>query len=157
MRALTIWQPWASLVMIGAKPMEFRKWDYRARNQVTPGERIVIHAGARPIRLPEVQDIYLRLASGDTSLNTEKARPLIERLLAAHKGQGILPLAVGLGTAVIGTPRDVDRLFKAPDSDRIKHHMWGWPLTHIMRWTEPVPCRGLQGFWSWPYDDAEAA
>jgi hypothetical protein len=24
MKALTIWQPWASLIMIGAKPVEFR-------------------------------------------------------------------------------------------------------------------------------------
>jgi len=24
MKALTIWQPWASLIMIGAKPFEFR-------------------------------------------------------------------------------------------------------------------------------------
>jgi hypothetical protein len=26
MKALTIYQPWASLVMIGAKPYEFRRW-----------------------------------------------------------------------------------------------------------------------------------
>lgn len=26
MKALTIYQPWASLVMIGAKPHEFRGW-----------------------------------------------------------------------------------------------------------------------------------
>lgn len=26
MKALTIWQPWASLIMIGAKPYEFRSW-----------------------------------------------------------------------------------------------------------------------------------
>jgi hypothetical protein len=25
MKALTIWQPWASLIMIGAKPYEFRE------------------------------------------------------------------------------------------------------------------------------------
>ena len=26
MRALTIWQPWASLIIIGAKPFEWRRW-----------------------------------------------------------------------------------------------------------------------------------
>lgn len=31
MKALTVWQPWASLIIMGAKPYEFRKWDYRTR------------------------------------------------------------------------------------------------------------------------------
>lgn len=50
MKALTIWQPWASLVMIGAKPYEFRRWDYRERQSGLQGQRIVIHAGARPVK-----------------------------------------------------------------------------------------------------------
>ena len=57
MKALTIWQPWASLVMIGAKPYEFRRWDYRDRSPALEGQRIVIHAGARPIKEIEVDDI----------------------------------------------------------------------------------------------------
>ena len=28
MKALTIWQPWASLIMVGAKPYEFRPKSY---------------------------------------------------------------------------------------------------------------------------------
>lgn len=150
MKALTIWQPWASLIMIGAKPYEFRRWDYRNRERGVEGQRIVIHAGARAIRVEEVFDIRERLNGGDTSLIAEKARPLIERLLAAHRCQGILPLTMGLGTAILGTPRDVNRLFKAPDSDRIDHHMWAWPLTDIRPFEEPVPMRGAQGFWNWP-------
>lgn len=156
MKALTIWAPWSSLIMIGAKPYEFRRWDYRTRERGLEGQRIVIHAGSRPIKPQEVLDIKERLDSGDTSLIPEIARPLIEKLLAAHKCQGVLPLACGLGTAVLGKPRNLSALFKSPDSDRIDHHMWAWPLFDIQRFDEPVPMRGLQGFWNWPMK-AEAA
>lgn len=149
MKALTIWQPWASLIMTGAKPYEFRRWDYRDRERALENQRIIIHAGSRPMKPAEVLDIKQRLGSGDTSLKPE-ALPLIERLLAAHKCQGVLPLACALGTAVLGTPHDVNRLFKTPDSDRIDHHMFAWPLTDIRAFDEPVPVRGMQGFWNYP-------
>ncbi len=50
-RAVTIWQPWASLIIIGAKPYEFRYRSYLAYiNHPQPGERIAIHAGVRPVK-----------------------------------------------------------------------------------------------------------
>lgn len=53
MKALTVWQPWATLIIAGAKPFEFRRWDYRTRDRGLEGQRIVIHAGARPIKRAE--------------------------------------------------------------------------------------------------------
>jgi hypothetical protein len=51
MKALTIWQPWGSLIIIGAKPYEFRGQSYLAYiNHPEPGERVAIHVGARPVR-----------------------------------------------------------------------------------------------------------
>jgi hypothetical protein len=49
--AITIWQPWATLIAIGAKPFEFRSWPVPAR---LIGQRIAVHAGARPVRCKEV-------------------------------------------------------------------------------------------------------
>ena len=46
MKALTIWQPWASLIMAGAKPWEWRGW---APPRSLVGQRIAIHAGARKV------------------------------------------------------------------------------------------------------------
>lgn len=158
MKALTIWQPWASLVMIGAKPYEFRRWDYRARERALEGRRIVIHAGSRPVKLAEVEDIIARMADRLSSLRAEIAIPLLLRLRDAYKCRGVVELAAGLGTAVLGKPKSVAALFSSPaDSDRIDHHMWAWPLTDIQPFDAPVPCRGMQGFWSWPHKMAEAA
>lgn len=42
--ALTVWQPWATLIAIGAKPFEFRGW---AAPKAYQGQRIAIHAGSR--------------------------------------------------------------------------------------------------------------
>src|SRR5579871_5258500 len=97
MKTCTIWQPWASLVMIGAKPYEFRRWDYRERYPNLEGQRIVIHAGTRPVRRAEVEDIVLRMKDRLSSLRAEIAMPLLERLLDAYKCQGIVELAAGLG------------------------------------------------------------
>ena len=55
MKALTIWQPWASLIIAGAKPYEFRGW--RAPRALI-GQRIVIHAAARKIDRDEVCALY---------------------------------------------------------------------------------------------------
>jgi hypothetical protein len=158
MHALTIWQPWASLIMIGAKPYEFRRWDYRTRAPALERQRIVIHAGARPVRPAEVEDILARVNDRVSSLIPEKAIPLLERLRAAYKCQGVVELSAGLGTATLCKPRHVSSLFNSPaDSDRIDHHMWAWPLIDIRPFDAPIPMRGFQGFWVWPQAIEERA
>jgi hypothetical protein len=153
MKALTIWQPWASLIMIGAKPFEFRGRSYiEYSGHPQPGDRIVIHAGARKIVPAEIDDLLKRLETpyDTTGLIASEARPLLERVRAAYKCQG-LPLAVGLGTAIIGKPRNAGAIFqrRVEDSDRGEFN-WAWPLSNIEHFEPPVPMRGAQGFWNWP-------
>src|SRR5262245_24204625 len=104
MKALTIWQPWASLIMIGAKPYEFRGRSYlEYSGHPNPGDRIVIHAGVRPVKPREIEDLLERLGqrSDATGLKPELARPLLERVRDAYKCR-LLPLGTGLGTVVLG-------------------------------------------------------
>lgn len=150
MKALTVWQPWASLIMIGAKPFEFRGKSYFAyMNHPNPGDRIVIHAGTRPVKLTEVDDLLARLddAEDTTGLVADRARELLERVRAAWKCQ-LLPLAAGLGTAVIGKPRNAGAIFGRTDSD-CGDFNWAWPLGDLQPFEAPVPARGFQGFWNW--------
>jgi hypothetical protein len=151
MKALTLWQPWGTLIILGAKPYEFRRWDYRSRYSNLEGQRIVIHAGSRPVRLDEVRDILARIDAGYSALEQQIAVPLLERIWNAHKGEGVVELSAGLGTAILGKPRRPLELFggKINDSDRIDHSIWAWPLSEVERWEEPIPCRGAQGFWNW--------
>jgi hypothetical protein len=146
MKALTIWQPWATLIMAGAKPFEFRRW---SAPRSLHGQRIVIHAGARQMKRAEIAELLLRL-NGEpetTGLKVDVARPILE---AAHASPGRLPIAAGLGTAVMGKPRKVTDIFSGiHDSDRLDHAMYGWPLDEIERWEPYRPAKGMQGFWEW--------
>ena len=159
MKALTVWQPWASLIIAGAKPYEFRGW--RAPRSLI-GQRIVIHAASRKMDLEEARmlfhakhlrnaDAEIGAAWAETCLIADKAGPVLAQAIA-----NALPLGAGIGTAVIGEPRsgiDIAEEFGVPranDSDRDEHANWGWPMLDIEAWPQPVPMRGAQGFWTWP-------
>jgi hypothetical protein len=143
-KALTIWQPWATLIMIGAKPHEFR--GYPAPRFVR-GQRIVIHAGARPVK-PEAQGSVS--VEDRTCLDLDKARELLLRVRASYKYR-LLPTSMALGTAICGAPIQSCDLFKmnVADSDRGAFN-WAWPLTDIRHFEPPIPMKGAQGFWDAP-------
>lgn len=181
LKALTIWQPWASLITIGAKPYEFRGWE--APRWII-GQRIAIHAGARPVRMREVRDLIADLEDPleVVCLRKEIALPFLRRvragLIAAKAGGGLfqpatspdapltLPLSHIVCTAVIGAPKRGDACARefgsgcgvgdANDSDREGTFNWGWPLTDVQPGIPPIPARGAQGFWNWT-GKAEAA
>ena len=155
MKALTLWQPWASLVAEGCKPYEFRRW---AAPFSVRGQRIAIHAGARPMKRVELLDlIELVETEGQvgTALVVEPALALLRGILA---GTVEVPRSAVVCTAVLGVPvKAVDLPPEFADSDRVDHHVWGWPLSDIRRLTPPVPARGAQGFWTWEAADADRA
>ena len=151
MKALTICQPWASLIMAGAKPFEFRGW--RAPRSMI-GQRIVIHAAKRRPDWHECRHLLLALQEGgeiaaETCLHPAIALPILCGCVDE------LPRSAGLGTAIIGEPRLGTRIaeeFGMPrvnDSDRDQHANWGWPMLDVEVWPEPIPMRGAQGFWHW--------
>lgn len=146
MKALTIWQPWASLIMEGAKIYEFRRW---AAPKSLHGQRIVIHAGSRPMRKTELQAIQLdleRTGGKESGLVTTAALDLLER---AWRNPTALPLATGLGTVTLGVPQRAKYLFGHGDDDRINPQVWAWPVTDIQPFETPIAAKGAQGFWNW--------
>ena len=175
MKALTVWQPWASLIIIGAKAYEFRKWDYTTRCPHLVGKRIVIHAGTRMPKIEEVEDILQRIEDKASALDPELAVEPLERMLGRlreiqalgrrprsfwdrdiydteiRRIGPVCTLGAGLGTAILGEPAPAHTLFDAPtnDSYRMDHSMWAWPLTDVKPWDEPIEMRGKQGFWNW--------
>lgn len=151
MKALTVWQPWASLIALGAKPYEFRGW--QAPKWIV-GRRIAIHAGARKVRKDEIADLILRLKSDiawTTALRPELALEILEK---AHASPSVLPNSAVLCTAIIGEPilgTKVVAEFGGPvnDSDRDEHANWAWPMLEIQQIIPPKPAKGAQGFWNW--------
>lgn len=158
MKAITIWQPWATLILEGAKPFEFRGW-FPPRAFI--GQRIAIHAGARKPNKAEIRGLLMALRGGPfikPCLHADKAKPILEAALTAP---GSLPLSAVLCTAILGEPKRGDRVAiedfnihpedvaDANDSDRDGTFNWGWPLTDIKPLVPPRDARGAQGFWNW--------
>ena len=165
MKAFTIWQPWASLIMIGAKPYEFRSWKPPAW---LVGQRMAIHAGARPVKAKEVKALVDAL-NGRTSeqpcLHKDIALPMLERVLAALSKSPdtlwgttealTLPLSHVLGTVRVGEPKRGDLCAvefgedAGNDSDRAGTFNWGWPMLDISHLEPPRAAKGAQGLWDW--------
>lgn len=159
MKALTVWQPWASLIMIGAKPLEFRPRSFRA--YISPprvGDRIGIHAAKRQVVRSEIAELMMRLERNDiaalgllpspeSSKKLAAAMDLLDRWWRSREG---LPLAAMLGTAIIGEPkRAIDVFSPVMDPDEIDPDIWAWPMQEVQPFERPVPAKGAQGFWNW--------
>ena len=151
MKALTIWQPWASLILHGFKPYEFRGWKVPG---FVIGQRIAIHAGVRKMPKKEWRAFMLGLAHGGDL--RQALKPGAKEWLDQYAGDRCqnLPHGSVIGTAVIGqeacpTTIQIDGKPVVNDSDRKDHFNWGWPLTEIEPVMPPVEVRGAQGFWNW--------
>lgn len=117
MKAITLWQPWASLIIDGRKPIETRPmpWHYVGV--------VAIHAGLRVDR-----DACLRFGYNPDTIPTG----------------AVLGTAYKHGLLQFGTE------FVAPDDyGDYAPGRWGYFLEHPVKFSEPVPARGHQGFWDW--------
>jgi len=144
--AITVWQPWATLIALKLKPWEFRRW---AAPKRFVGKRLAIHAGARPMRKDELKELLLTLRMDGqmgTGLEVEPSIELLERCLAGLA----LPRSHIVCTVRLGTPLLAKALpAKYVDSNRIDHQMFAWPMEEVRALEPPAPATGAQGFWNW--------
>jgi hypothetical protein len=135
-KALTLWQPWASLVAAGAKRIETRSWATSCRGP------LLIHAGLRWD--PELRDLSLR----------EPFRTALFGDLCAWPGD--LPLGAVVAVASLDDCRptaeewacDLSKLELAAGDYRPGR--WGWFLEDVRPLPAPVPWPGAQGLWTAP-------
>lgn len=139
--AITIYQPFASMIAAGCKPFEFRKW--RADSFV--GKRIVIHASVKKVDAASIWGMANTLREGHESFGLKRwdALEFLERIKArmlAREPMG-LPLGAGLGTVRLGVPRRVADIY-APDFgidlSGVRPDLFGWPLEVFQPFAEPV-------------------
>ncbi len=137
MRALTLYQPWASLIALGHKQFETRSW--RPGNG-RMGEAIAIHAGMTEDRefrkAPMVQEF---LGPSPLPKGAVVAAVLLDSVHPT--GNGGLPEAI---------PKP-----ELPHERRFGNYApgrWAWKLTGLYRLPGPVPHRGAMGLWKLPDD-----
>lgn len=163
MHTTTIWQPWASLIAIGAKPYETRAYP-PPRKLI--GQRIAIHAAVRdPSPLLDDMDHSVVEAIADAL----EAGGLGHRVCWSWLPRGAVVCTAVLAGAyrcgeTIGLIGDdahfevAERFPGSPCSNTYlpidhfgdySHGRWAWHLTDIVRFDVPVPAKGKQGWWMW--------
>jgi hypothetical protein len=147
MRAITIWQPWASLIAVGAKSIETRSWPTRYRGP------LLIHAAKRWDAELDFQARYAR-----DKLTLMLFRPPSE----AHERAGSIPIGEATGKVVaVATLADCRPMAAAPDPINAEFgHFgpgrWGWVLSGVRPLPSPIPWRGAQGLWDVPAELQQA-
>jgi activating signal cointegrator 1 len=153
MLALSLTQPWATLVTIGAKHIETRSW---APHQRCIGQRIAIHAAKGfPRKAKECcwEELFTRVLWPDLFVSFARS-PEMDAALQDRIGK--LPRGVVLCTAklcgawstnneeLVDRLSIQERLFGSYAPDR-----WMWVLEDIQPLPEPIPARGALGLWKW--------
>ncbi len=157
MRAISLWQPWASAIILGSKRIETRRWPTKYRGPV------VIHAAQRFVasELTEIftQNAFLGAVAEPWAKKTGNS---VKDVFDARS----LPYGALLGTAhlIDCVPTDSDRLPAWVDHPRVQEsgvYEWterdmgnyesgrfAWLLEHVTAFAEPVPFKGKQGWFA---------
>lgn len=134
MKALSLWQPWASLIACGLKRVETRSWATSYRGPV------LIHAAKR--WTADELDALARLRAEHPRVADElpdvRELPLgavvaVARIAECHQ----------MTYDWIEDQTDLERDVGGWEADR-----FGWVLEGVRALPAPVPCVGAQGLWS---------
>lgn len=124
MKALTIWQPWASLIVSGVKAIETRSWRALYRGP------LAIHAAAR-VHDPRGEALPRACVLGAVELIDCLEIP---RLSSADLRLWLTEHSANAEELALGDYRP---------------GRYAWVLRHPRRYFETWPARGQQGFWDW--------
>ena len=131
-KAITLYQPWASLIVAGAKRFETRHWGTAYRGP------LVIHAG-RTLEVDTRNRLFVRFLMesgiGDWNRLPLGAAVGVTWLQGCWRGQSVLPH--------IDEREQAFGYFNAPE--RV-----AWEMVNPVAFEQPIPMRGKQGLWDWP-------
>lgn len=139
MKALTLWEPYASAVAVGQKKIETRGWPTKYRGP------LAIHAAVR--NHDDERGFFDDVMTG--------LHPIEREAWQAHCQCEYDALPFG---CIVATCRLVEccRIEGAGDvsaTERIfgdyRAGRWAWFLADIERLAQPVPATGRQGLWDW--------
>lgn len=146
MKALSLTQPWASLVTVGAKRLETRSWYASYRGP------IVIHASkGYPGWCKEFAETHA-----------------VRNALGCKADPKNLPLGVGLCVANLRACVKTTELHKLEAIDmrpsvnelefgNFAEGRWAFALEVEYLFIEPIPAKGAQRWWSWPHEQYQVA
>jgi len=135
MKALTLWEPWATLLALGYKQFETRPWQSAHRGE------LAIHAAATKKHCKYENVISLCKRGG---LALEDIHKVIEAMKPGHI------LAVVRVGDIVSSNGLVDSGRISPQEEAFGDYgpdRFAWPLHDLQRLAKPVPAKGMQQFW----------
>ena len=151
MYAITLHQPWASLIALGIKTVETRSWPAPA---LLVGQTIAIHAGKRLVVRPgDAIERELRARWGEDwrviiSTGAVVATAVLAGMARVKHANLLEGCAVHDPGAEIGCAAGTGRTPIDPWGD-FSPGRWLWFLDDVEALPEPVPAVGRQSFWRW--------
>lgn len=138
MKAISLWQPWASAIAVGLKRFETRSWPTRYRGPLlihaakrwTGAERAFRGTAIERLRgMPEIGDDLRRSFLGYSSV--------LGSIVAVANLTDCMPICYHHNAS------ELEQLFGDYTVGR-----WAWHLSEVRRIEDPVPCVGAQGLWT---------
>ena len=153
MKAISLWQPWATLIAENQKQYEFRTWPVHPN---IIGQRIAIHAAARRIVKYEIKELIQAIHCGENIPGLVDHEVCAEMLRHMHLYPEQVVLGKIVATAVVGEPVSPEDLIRLKILQRLdpSYRLWGWPLTEVQKLPRPIAMAGRQGFWDWDGNEA---
>jgi len=144
MKAITIHQPWASLIAIGAKRFETRGWKTNYRGP------IAIHAGKK-IHKEAFEQFHLTLWSYGIFLPTDLPTGAVVATANLQECFKVLRDVLG---GVVNLESETRRthfntLDKEYELGWYDDGRFAWQMSDVRRPPEPIPAKGQQGLWNW--------
>lgn len=140
MLAVTLYEPWASLVALGWKRIETRSWSTKYRGP------LAIHASKNGYWVAETGTILK--SAGKTPEEIREFRKLAEPW----------PLGKILAVATLAgceETQDIVRQGLSVQEVALGNYSpgrWGWKLEDLRRLPNPVACKGALGLWTVPQE-----
>lgn len=135
MIAISLWQPWAQLVALGAKRIETRSWAITYRGP------IAIHAAKH---------------FGQFERRQCWEPGFYEQLVRFSAQVEELPLGAVVAVADVVDCVPTEKLIASGGVSRqelqfgdYRPERWGWVLENVIALDAPVPAAGKQGLWHW--------
>lgn len=151
MKVLTLWEPWATLLVHGVKVFETRSWETGYRGP------ILIHAAKR---WGDDQKALCSATSFRLGLQEALGKNSIWRGWPPAKNRGCIIGLVDLVGCRRITPREVQSMAGLLTSGAMRELDLGdwtggrfaWQFSPVRTVLEPIPARGRQRIWNWDGD-----
>lgn len=140
LKAITVKQPWATLIAIGEKKFETRSWQTKHRGQ------IAIHAG-KSIDKEACEDVIIKLVLKEYGIMSYKELPT-GVVLATAELVDCYKVEATIGfVSVLSNEKTLEGLEVALGD--YTEGRYAWELTNLQTLSNPIAAQGHLSLWEW--------